>query len=84
MNFVPTNIELEASRDYPSNENATRAANRKIIHRMEQTTNAHAPNHEALPVAPDGFIPNSVVVALYRELRRERRKENRCRGNRKN
>ena len=55
------NIELEAFKDCPSNENATRAANRKIIHRMEQTTNAHAPNHEALPVAPDGYIPNSVV-----------------------
>ena len=64
-------IEATASTEYPKNENATRAVNRQIIARLEQTGNAHAPNHESLPVAPDGFIPNSIVAALYRELRRK-------------
>ena len=64
-------IDANASTEYPRNENARRAVNKQIIARLEQTVNAHAPNHESLPVAPDGFIPNSVVAALYRELRRE-------------
>ena len=64
-------IDAGDTTDYPQNENATRAVNKQIVARLEQTVNAHAPNHESLPVAPDGFIPNSIVAALYRELRRE-------------
>ena len=64
-------IDAGDTTDYPQNENATRAVNKQIIARLEQTVNGHAPNHESLPVAPDGFIPNSIVAALYRELRRE-------------
>lgn len=64
-------IEASASTEYPQNENSTRAVNKEIIARLEQTTNAHSPKLDTLPVAPDGFIPNSVVAALYRELRRE-------------
>lgn len=64
-------IDAGDTTDYPQNENATRAVNKQIVARLEQTVNAHAPNHKSLPMAPDGFIPNSIVAALYRELRRE-------------
>lgn len=72
-------IEACASTEYPKNENSTRAVNKQIIARLEQTANAHAPKQDMLPVAPDGFIPNSVVAALYRELRRESDQSNKTR-----
>ena len=64
-------IEVSAAGEYPRNENTKRTVNKQIVRRLEQNQHAHIPKYDGLPVAPDGFIPNSVVVALYRELRRE-------------
>lgn len=56
-----------SSEQYPDHVDARRNINKKIVRRIECQIATH---YEAMPVAPDGFIPNSVVAALYKELER--------------
>ena len=67
-------FEAESSPSvYPHNSHVTRNVSRKVIRRLEQipTNDDYLTKRDVLPVAPDGYIPNSVVVALYAELRRK-------------
>ena len=74
FNFTSEKLEtIEiSSKEYPKNENVSRKINKKIVKKIDQSLyHQHSSNQDMLPVAPDGFLPNSVVVALYKELRRE-------------
>lgn len=73
FNFIAEKLPvIEASSAcYPNPAETTRRVNKTIVSKIEQSEYHAEPNHESIPVAPDGFIPNSVVVALYKELRRE-------------
>ena len=61
-------FDASAEQEYPEKETVILNVKRKVVKRME-----HCNNDEdvKIPIAPDGHLPNSVVVALYRELRRE-------------
>ena len=45
--------------------------NKRSVRKFKEILYADESDSEALPVAPDGVLPNSVIMALYKELRRE-------------
>lgn len=61
-------FDASAEHEYPEKETAILNVKRKVVKRMEQ---CNIDEDVKIPIAPDGHLPNSVVVALYRELRRE-------------
>lgn len=61
-----------SSDEYPLNKVTKTNVNKRSVRKFkEETACEKDPPSDLFPVAPDGFIPNSVVVALYKELKRE-------------
>ena len=67
-------IYVEPASDFPSCSETLRSLNRKITvdaDSRQESFNLSRKERGILPVAPDGYLPNSVVVALYKELKKE-------------
>ncbi len=68
-------IDVSVAEDFPSNIQTLRNLNRQITDDVQTTekssSNLSRKERTVLPIAPDGYLPNSVVVALYKELKRE-------------
>ena len=67
-------IEVPPAKDFPSNFETLRNLNRKISEKVDApdtSFNTNRKENGMLPVAPDGYLPNSVIVALYKELKKE-------------
>jgi len=71
-------IEVTAKSEYPSNEQAIRNVSQKVVKKYDQPHNDVIEKKANIPIAPDGYLPNSVIVALYKELRREITEEEKC------
>ncbi|XP_065064504.1 WD repeat-containing protein 97-like isoform X2 [Rhopilema esculentum] len=67
-------IEVPLAPDFPSNFETLRNLNRSITDR-QKTFNENRKARGMLPVAPDGYLPNSIIVALYKELKKEEKVE---------
>eukprot|EP00794_Sanderia_malayensis_P018922 gene18922-20826_t len=68
-------IDVSAAEDFPSSKQALRNLNRQITDELDSKDNlppsSRKKERSTLPIAPDGYLPNSIVVALYKELKRE-------------
>ena len=70
----PIVIDVPVARDFPSNVESLRNLNKKITDDIDNKKNLFNKGRKEqgmFPVAPDGYLPNSVVVALYKELKKE-------------
>ena len=67
-------IDVPPASDFPHNFRTIRDLNRQITADSDDRQKSFNENRRAmgmLPVAPDGYLPNSIIVALYKELEKE-------------
>lgn len=67
-------ICVSAAADFPSNAETLRNLNKNMtedMDRRQKSFNERRKEQGMLPIAPDGYLPNSIVVALYKELKKE-------------
>lgn len=67
-------IEVPCAKDFPSNFETLRNLSKQISEKADApdtSFNANRKESGMLPIAPDGYLPNSVIVALYKELKKE-------------
>lgn len=67
-------IDVPKSIQYPSPSHARQLVSQKLS-RMALLQTADRENEDVFVIAPDGFVPNSVVVAIFEESRAEESKE---------
>ena len=67
-------IDVPPVSDFPENLQTLRNVNKKITADVDTQAESFNKNRKAkglLPIAPDGYLPNSIIVALYKELKKE-------------
>ena len=67
-------IDVPPTIEYPSPSHARQLVSQKHS-RMASLQTADRENEDVFVIAPDGFVPNSVVVAIFEESRAEESKE---------
>ena len=68
---MPLNVHAN---QYPTKEDTVQEISKTVVKNYSAFDGMFfedTKGFKTLPIAPDGFLPNSVVVALYRELRKE-------------
>ena len=72
-------IDVSAAEDFPSSAQTIRQVNKRLTSSIEKTDrsvlHSNRKEHGMLPIAPDGYLPNSIVVALYKELKKKEEEE---------
>ena len=71
---TPKPIDVPPANDFPHNFETLRNLNKKVAEdaeRRQKSFNQSRKEMGMLPVAPDGYLPNSIIVALYKELKKE-------------
>ena len=66
-------IDVPKASDFPQNTLTLRNINRETAADADNHQGLFNENREAmgmLPIAPDGYLPNSIIVALYKELKK--------------
>ena len=67
-------IDVPPTIEYPSPSHARLLVSQKLS-RMASLQTADRENEDVVVIAPDGFVPNSVVVAIFEKSRAEESKE---------
>ena len=66
-------IDVPRASDFPQNTTTLRNISRETAADADNKQGLFNENREAmgmLPIAPDGYLPNSIIVALYKELKK--------------
>ena len=66
-------VDVPKSNRYPSPSQSVQLVSQRLSRMASHK--AEDEDEEMLVIAPDGFIPNSVVVAMFKDLREERKEE---------
>ncbi|XP_068724283.1 WD repeat-containing protein 97-like isoform X2 [Montipora capricornis] len=69
-------VDVPKSSQYPSPSYSTQLVSQRLS-RMAAHQTAHEEDDEVFVIAPDGFVPNSVVVAIFKDSIEETKEEKR-------